>query len=138
MRIRRPTSTLDILPYALALVLVFASAGCRTGAKLPPKTSAEFNQAVSAFYVGLAALQVGDDVRADSRLTQLTQLVPDEPAGWANWGLLALRQRNFDAAARDLSERENFRRTMIRSIPHRTLESAGGVRPKPLRHCEKQ
>ena len=50
----------------------------------------------------MAALQVGDDVRADSKLMQLTQLVPDEPAGWANWGLLALRQRNFDAAAERL------------------------------------
>jgi Tfp pilus assembly protein PilF len=81
------------------LGLVFSFAGCRPGTKLPVKSSAEFNQAVSAFYVGLAALQVGDDVRADSKLAQLTQLVPDEPAGWANWGLLALRQRNFDAAA---------------------------------------
>ena len=52
-----------------------------------------------AFYVGLAALEVGDDVRADSKLAQVTQLVPAEPAGWANWGLLALRQRVFDAAA---------------------------------------
>ncbi|HYN23466.1 MAG TPA: FG-GAP-like repeat-containing protein [Pyrinomonadaceae bacterium] len=50
----------------------------------------------------MAALQVGDDVRADSKLMRLTQLVPDEPAGWANWGLLALRQRNFDAAAERL------------------------------------
>ncbi|MGI8732563.1 MAG: FG-GAP-like repeat-containing protein [Pyrinomonadaceae bacterium] len=93
---------LDTRLYAFALVLVFTSAGCRTGAKLPVKSSAEFSQAVSAFYVGLAALQVGDDVRADSKLAQLTQLVPDEPAGWANWGLLALRQRNFDAAAERL------------------------------------
>ncbi len=30
------------------------------------------------------------------------QLVPAEPAGWANWGLLALRQRNFDPAAERL------------------------------------
>ena len=29
----------------------------------------------------------------------MTQLVPAEPAGWANWGVLALRQRNLDAAA---------------------------------------
>ena len=57
---------------------------------------------VRAFYIGLAALQVGDDVRADDKLAQVTQLVPPEPAGWANWGLLALRQRNFDAAAERL------------------------------------
>ena len=57
---------------------------------------------VRAFYIGLAALQVGDDVRADSKLAQVTQLVPAEPAGWANWGLLALRQRNFDPASERL------------------------------------
>lgn len=102
MRIRVLTRTPDILPCALALVLVFALAGCRKSATLPAKSSPEFNQAVSTFYVALAALQVGDDVRADAKLAQLTQLVPDDPAGWANWGLLALRQRNFDAAAERL------------------------------------
>ncbi len=75
---------------------------CRPGEKLPAKSSKEYNEVVRAFYIGLAALQVGDDVRADSRLAQVTQLVPPEPAGWANWGLLALRQRNFDAAAERL------------------------------------
>jgi len=57
---------------------------------------------VRAFYIGLAALQVGDDVRADAKLAEVTQLVPPEPAGWANWGLLALRQRNFEPAAERL------------------------------------
>ena len=57
---------------------------------------------VRAFYIGLAALQVGDDVRADAKLAEVTKLVPPEPAGWANWGLLALRQRNFDVAAERL------------------------------------
>ena len=57
---------------------------------------------VRAFYIGLAALQVGDDVRADAKLAEVTQLVPPEPAGWANWGLLALRQRNFEIAAERL------------------------------------
>jgi FG-GAP-like repeat/Tetratricopeptide repeat/ASPIC and UnbV len=102
MHPRLVTRTIANLSCALILALVFSFSGCRPGTKLPVKSSAEFNQAVSAFYVGLAALQVGDDVRADSKLAQLTQLVPDEPAGWANWGLLALRQRNFDAAAERL------------------------------------
>lgn len=55
-----------------------------------------------AFYIGLAALQVGHDVQADSKLAQFTKLAPSEPAGWANWGLLALRQRNFETAAERL------------------------------------
>ena len=54
--------------------------------------------------MGLAALQVGDDVRAESTLSAATKLVPDEPAGWANWGILALRQRNFDAAAQRFTQ----------------------------------
>ena len=29
-------------------------------------------------------------------------MVPGEPAGWANWGILALRQRNYDLAAQRL------------------------------------
>ncbi len=82
-----------------AIGLLLAITACRPGVKLPDKSSQAYGDVVSAFYVGLAALQVGDDVRADSRLAQLTQLVPEEPAGWANWGLLALRQRNFAAAA---------------------------------------
>jgi Flp pilus assembly protein TadD len=88
-----------VLPLAVVLS-VFAT--CRSGTTLPAKSSQQYGVAVRAFYVGLAALQVGDDVRADEKLAQLTQLVPGEPAGWANWGLLALRQRNFEPAAERL------------------------------------
>ena len=76
--------------------------GCHSAPKLPDKSSKEYGDVVSAFYVGLAALQVGDDVHADSRLSEVTRLVPGEPAGWANWGILALRQRNYDTAAQRL------------------------------------
>ncbi len=72
---------------------------CGSGTKLPQKSSKEYAEAVSAFYIGLGALQVGDDVHADSKLSELTTLVPGEPAGWANWGVLALRQRKLDVAA---------------------------------------
>jgi len=87
--------------------LLFASltaflSGCHSAPKLPEKGSKAYANVVSAFYVGLAALQVGDDVHAESKLSELTQLVPTEPAGWANWGVLALRQRNYDLAAQRL------------------------------------
>jgi tetratricopeptide (TPR) repeat protein len=72
---------------------------CGSGTKLPQKSSKEYAEAVSAFYIGLGALQVGDDVHAESKLSELTSLVPGEPAGWANWGVLALRQRKLDVAA---------------------------------------
>jgi tetratricopeptide (TPR) repeat protein len=82
--------------------LVLALAGCHSAPKLPAEGSKAYADVVSAFYIGLAALQVGDDVHAESKLSEVTQLVPTEPAGWANWGVLALRQRNYDAAAQRL------------------------------------
>ena len=81
---------------ALAAALALAT-GCHRG--LPSPSSAEYHEFISSFYVGLAALQVGDDVRAESSLSHAAQLAPGEPAAWADWGILALRQRNFDLAA---------------------------------------
>jgi Tfp pilus assembly protein PilF len=78
---------------------VLFSSGCSRKPKFPEKGSKAYTDVVSSFYVGLAALQVGDDVHAEQKLSEITKLVPDEPAGWANWGILALRQRNYDLAA---------------------------------------
>src|SRR3984957_7554663 len=86
----------------VAAVLIALSTSCNSAPKFPEKNSKAYSDVVSAFYVGLSALQVGDDVHAESRLSELTRLVPGEPAGWANWGILALRQRNYDAAAQRL------------------------------------
>ena len=85
--------------FALLLSTTVVLAGCHPGGRLPDKSSKTYSDFVSVFYVGLAALQVGDDVRAETSLAEATKLVAVEPAGWANWGILALRQRNFDAAA---------------------------------------
>jgi tetratricopeptide (TPR) repeat protein len=85
--------------YASIIALLCLSNGCQRTSHLPDKNSKEYREAISAFYVGLAGLQVGDDVRAESDLARLVALVPDEPAGWANYGLLALRQRSLDVAA---------------------------------------
>src|SRR5580658_1093628 len=78
-------------------------AGCHSSDRLPSNNSKTYSDYLSTFYVGLAALQVGDDVRADSSLGDAVKLVPAEPAAWANWGILALRQGNFDAAAQRLN-----------------------------------
>ncbi len=88
----------------LATAVLMLSAGCHSGPKLPAKGSEEYSRAVSDFYVGLAALEVGHDIYAEQKLADLTKLAPGEPAGWANWGILALRQRNYDAAAQRLNK----------------------------------
>jgi Tfp pilus assembly protein PilF len=74
--------------------------GCRSD--LPKPQSMRYTQFVRAFYVGLAAMQVGNDARAEDSLHQATDLAVGEPAGWADWGLLALRQRNYDQAKQRL------------------------------------
>jgi Tfp pilus assembly protein PilF len=88
----------------LITVITVLFSGCSSRARLPEKGSKEYVEAVSTFYVGLAALQVGDDVHAASKLSQLTQLIPGEPAAWVNWAILAIRQRNFDEAAQRLEQ----------------------------------
>src|ERR1051326_2363741 len=87
----------------LILFVVLSLSACRPSATLPDRSSPQYNELVRAFYIALAAIEVGHDVEADSKLAQFTQLVPAEPAGWANWGLLALRQKNFDVAAQRLA-----------------------------------
>jgi Flp pilus assembly protein TadD len=53
---------------------------------------------VAAFYAGLAAIQAGAEVVAEEKMRRTTELVPQEPAPWANLGLLALRHTIFDLA----------------------------------------
>ncbi|HEX4022043.1 MAG TPA: FG-GAP-like repeat-containing protein [Acidobacteriaceae bacterium] len=89
----------------VAALLASASllvAGCHSRDQLPSPSSKAYSDFVSTFYVGLAALQVGNDVRAETMLARATQMVPGEPSAWADWGILALRQRNFDAAEQRL------------------------------------
>ncbi|HLJ76268.1 MAG TPA: FG-GAP-like repeat-containing protein [Acidobacteriaceae bacterium] len=94
------------VPLAALASAALLAAGCHSG--LPKPQSAKYAQFVAAFYVGLGAFQVGNDARADDMLNQATQLAPGEPAAWADWGLLALRQRNYDAAKQRLDRAEGL------------------------------
>ena len=67
-----------------------------------------YAQVVPVFGASLISLQVGDDGNAGTLLPQLTQLAPQEPAGWANLGLFRLRQGNFDAAREALTKAQGI------------------------------
>jgi thioredoxin-like negative regulator of GroEL len=103
----RSTGGCGVACTMLAASLTFLLLGCHSTG-LPKTGTPAYLDEVKAFYVGLAALQVGDDVRADSTLQRATQLAEGEPAGWANWGLLALRQGNFDVAAQRLGQAQKL------------------------------
>jgi Tfp pilus assembly protein PilF len=105
--IRTPSKTLRLqhlkswaAVHGIAVILL---AGCHSSDRLPDRNSKAYSDYLSTFYVGLAALQVGDDVRADASLGEAAKLVPAEPAAWADWGILALRQGNFDVAEQRLN-----------------------------------
>ena len=95
---------IEAVTIAMVLASLVMGVGCSLKPKFPEPRSKAYADVVSAFYIGLSALQVGDDIHADAKLSELTQLVPGEPAGWANWGILALRQRNFDTAGERLEK----------------------------------
>jgi tetratricopeptide (TPR) repeat protein len=90
-------NSLRFLP-ALHFVLLVSLTACTRSSGLPKPDSKEYRGLVTAFYVGLAGLQTGEDVRAGEKLALATQIAPGEPAGWANLGLLAVRHQEFDSA----------------------------------------
>ncbi|HYE16490.1 MAG TPA: tetratricopeptide repeat protein, partial [Pyrinomonadaceae bacterium] len=99
---RRPRVAVFVITLAAAALV-----SC-TRATTPEKNPANYAQVVRAFYVGLSALQVGDDVRAEEKLKEAAALAPQEPASWANLGLLYLRQREFDRAAENLEKAQKL------------------------------
>jgi tetratricopeptide (TPR) repeat protein len=114
--------------------LAASAAGCRR-ADLPEKGSPQYLSAVRAFYVGLSALQVGDDVRAEEKLKEATALAPDEPASWADLGLLYMRQRRFEEAARSLEKaRQLAPENAGLYVLFGQLESARGSSAEAARH----
>ena len=92
----------------VAILLVVAAAGyslIRRAGALPGPGSTVYEETVSAFYVGLAALEVGellDD--AEPALRRAGELIPKEPAIWANLAVLSLRRGEFADAARYLEQ----------------------------------
>lgn len=88
----------------LRILLTGALALCACEARVPQPGTADHEEAVSAFHTGVAALQVGEDERAQNALTRVIQLAPDEPAAAANLAILAFQQRRLDDAARWLDQ----------------------------------
>ena len=100
------------LSLAAAAVLVVAGlcvAGYfvffRSGPQLPGPESPLYRQYVDAFEVGLAALDTERALDIGGQdLNQAVELIPEEPAGWADRGLMYLRGNQFDRAKDDLKK----------------------------------
>ena len=122
----------------LVLTIVVASSACSRTPALPDVGSKEYRDLVTAFYVGLASLQTGEDVRAQSRLTEATQLAPPEPASWANLGLLAARHQELDRAYDHVQKARSLAPTNSRiEVLLGSIESRRGNLPAAISHFKR-
>jgi hypothetical protein len=94
---------LPAIALLLSLTLLASCSGCRTSAPPSALPEATYREAVTLFFTGLAAMQTSQDDLARQSLDRLTTVVPDEAAGWANLGLLLLRQQDVDGALTHLT-----------------------------------
>jgi Tfp pilus assembly protein PilF len=87
-----------IIVAAIAVVAIGGAVAYLLRPSLPAPGSPAYEQVSRAFYHGLAALEVGllDDARQQFKAA--TDVVPQEPATWANLGLAQLRLGELDAA----------------------------------------
>jgi tetratricopeptide (TPR) repeat protein len=88
------------LSTSLLIVALVAACSSRREPEVPPQT---YREAVTAFYTGLSAMQTTQEVLAREKFDRVVTLVPQEPAGWANLGLLLLRQQELDQGAQHLA-----------------------------------
>jgi tetratricopeptide (TPR) repeat protein len=68
------------------------------------ENSPAFEEVSRAFYHGYAALQVGLLDDAKTQFARATDVVPNEPASWANLGLTELRLGELDPAAQAIDK----------------------------------
>lgn len=85
---------------ACGLLLTLGGA-CRRSPEVSTET---YREAVLSFDTALAAMDTSQEVLAREHLDKVVALVPQEPAGWANLGLLLLRQQEIDTAREALSK----------------------------------
>lgn len=86
------------------LSILLLAAACRSTPSVPEPGTEAYQEAIVAFYTGLAALEAGEDRGARTLLERTTELAPGEPAAWANLGLLALRRNDLPIARRYLEK----------------------------------
>src|SRR5690625_2039582 len=86
------------------LSVVMISAIAYSCAKQSPEESEinmqseKYRQTVGDFYTSLAAIQSDQALFAVEKMQDVSEMYPEEPAVWANLGVFAMRQGNFELA----------------------------------------
>ncbi len=99
-----------LVAVAAVALLLLAGVAYLVGhhASLPAPGSEKYEQYVEAFDVGIAALDADVPQIAQESLTKAIDLVPSEPAAWADRGLLLIRDGRLDEALADLHKAERL------------------------------
>lgn len=84
--------------------LAWAFSACESEPNAPDENSEEYKQAVSDFYVSLAASQTDEARFAFNKMNEVAQAFPMETAAWANLGVFAMRQGNYELAEERLAQ----------------------------------
>src|SRR5437867_6520694 len=92
-----------LLAASLLIVAIGAACSSCSSGRKPEISPQVYLEAVTAFYTGLSAMQTTQEVLAREQFDRVVALVPQEPAGWADLGLLLLRQQDLDQGAQDLA-----------------------------------
>jgi Tfp pilus assembly protein PilF len=90
--------------FAVFIGCLLAMASCQRESSSPEPGSETYQQAVADFYMSLGASQTDQARFAFNKMNDVARAYPDEPAAWANLGVFALRQGNFDLAAERLGQ----------------------------------
>lgn len=86
------------------ILVLMGGYGCSTTPEKPDTASEKYKQAVSNFYVSLAAIQSDQVPFAVEKMESVGKSYPAEPAVWANLGVFAMRQGNFERATKQLDK----------------------------------
>jgi Flp pilus assembly protein TadD len=123
---------------AVSFAILLLCSGCNRRSSLPAVGSTQYRDLCSAFYLGLAALQSGEDVNARNGLTRATEIAPGEPASWVDLGLLQARQQDFDAAYQSFEKARSVAPDNSRIESFLGLvEAKRGKLPETLAHYQK-
>lgn len=128
-----------LIPLSMASLIIAALSGCSDDPTKPLNVDSDtYRKMVSAFYTGVTALDVGDRARAVTKLKEATGLVPNEPASWADLGLLDLLNHDLTTAATDLGRaRDHAPPNSQIELLYGGLEDQNGHLPQSLDHLRK-
>ena len=85
--------------YIILIICLLAAVACSREDVPPDSGSVEYQQAVADFYMSLGASQTDEARFAFNKMNDVAQAFPEEAAAWANLGVFAMRQGNYDLAA---------------------------------------